>query len=253
MWPTTPELRHRGVRVVAHDGAVSCLVQNWLLLRRGELGWGCGTIWTCSTASCDVTIILKISKSRADRHLDQRACDLPHLFTTPAVILYTPAKATLPDTLARPTCNENNSLLTPSRSAWTSGTQFSTAPHFPTGRPSFPRDDEFNNSEYTETRVFDQQVQPATEKPGAAALKMHDLYSPEHSRTLLTRCPTSERNTVPICQCAFPKVSAKSSAIARVISPEYPNERTERGADIPTLRVPPTQQSPLDLDRLSIL
>ena len=34
-------------------------------------------IWTCSTASCDVTIILKISKSLADRHLDQRACDLP--------------------------------------------------------------------------------------------------------------------------------------------------------------------------------
>ena len=168
MWPTTPELRHWGVRVVAHDGALSCLVQNWLLLRRGELGWGCGTIWTCSTASCDVTIILKISKSLADRHLDQRACDLPHLFSTPAVILYTPAKATLPGTLARPTCNENNSLLTPSRSAWTSGTQFSTAVHFPTGRPSFPRDDEFNNSEYTETRVFDQQVQPATEKPGLA-------------------------------------------------------------------------------------
>ena len=89
---------------------------------------------------------------------------------------YTRAKATLPGTLARPTCNENNGLLTPSRSAWTSGTQFSTAPHFPTGRPSFPRDDEFNNSEYTETRVFDQQVQPATEKPGVA-LWNQSLYS----------------------------------------------------------------------------
>ena len=140
------------------------------------MGWGYVAIWTCSTASCDVTIILKISKSLADRHLDQRACDLPHLFSTPAVILYTPAKAMLPGTLARPTCNENNGLLTPSRSAWTSGTQFPTAPHFPTGRPSFPRDDEFNNSEYTETRVFDQQVQPATEKPGVA-LWNQSLYS----------------------------------------------------------------------------
>ena len=140
------------------------------------MGWGCVIIWTCSTASCDVTIILKISKSLADRHLDQRACDLPHLFSTPAVILYTPAKATLPGTLARPTCNENNCLLTPSRSAWTSGTQFSTAAHFPTGRPRCLAAAQMDNSKYRAPLVFDQQVQPATEKPGVA-LWNQSLYS----------------------------------------------------------------------------